>query len=60
MIMIVRLKRIANSVCNTINRFDKIVDAYYQFIVENYAEWSVKPLQTKKDTIKEGELSNER
>lgn len=58
--MIVRLKRIANAVCDIINRFDKIVDAYYQFIVESYAEWSVKPLQTKKDIIKEGELSNER
>lgn len=58
--MIVRLKRIVNSVCNTINKFDKIVDAYYQFIVENYAEWCVKPLQAKKDIIKEGELNNER
>lgn len=48
MIMIVRLKRIANAVCDIINRFDKIVDAYYQFIVENYAEWSIKPLQTKR------------
>lgn len=58
--MIVRLKRIVSAVCYIINRFDRTVDAYYQFIIENYAEWSVKPLQAKKDIIKEGELSNER
>ena len=58
--MVVRLKRIANAVCDIINRFDKTVGAYYQFIIKNYAEWSVRPLQAKKDIIKEGELNNER